>query len=576
MPRPPASAASCCSACPSTRTPRRLRRDRSRRHPQRRRPASRPPRRATRSSCRPTSASTSSPTTATAACSTRTAASTTTPRSSATATWRVAQAEAGSQLLGLSRHDGRPGRRGARCARRRRLRRTPPILAYAAKYASAFYGPFREAVRVARSRATAAPTSRTPRTAARALRELDLDLAEGADIVMVKPAMSYLDVLADAAATSPVPVWAYQVSGEYAMIEAAAAQRLDRPAPRDRGVGHRHPPRRRRRRAHLLGDRSSRGGSDDDAERRERVRTARARHCPGGVNSPVRAFRSVGRDAAVHGVGAGPVRDRRRGPRVRRPGRLVGPAILGHAHPRGGRRRCRMPRAAALSFGAATPGETELAELVADRVRGQRRRRALPIEHAASGVDRHRGDDDARSGSRAARTGRDLIVKFAGHYHGHSDGLLAEAGSGVATLALPGSAGVTGGDRRRRRSCCPTTTWMPCARCSPRTAPRIAAVIVEAAAANMGVVPPLPGLQRRPRRDRARARRAPHPRRGADRASASAPAGWWGLDPRCGSRPTSSRSARSSAAGLPLAALGGRRRSWSCSRRSARCTRRAR
>ena len=54
-------------------------------------------------------------------------------------------------------------------------------------------------------------------------REVDLDVAEGADIVMVKPAMSYLDVLADAAAASPVPVWAYQVSGEYAMIEAAAA-----------------------------------------------------------------------------------------------------------------------------------------------------------------------------------------------------------------------------------------------------------------------------------------------------------------------------------------------------------------
>ncbi|WP_207343898.1 porphobilinogen synthase [Arthrobacter sp. E3] len=96
------------------------------------------------------------------------------------------------------------------------------VLAYAAKYASAFYGPFREAVdsQLHGDRRSYQMDSGNRREA---LHEVELDLAEGADIVMVKPAMSYLDILADVAAISPVPVAAYQISGEYAMIEAAAA-----------------------------------------------------------------------------------------------------------------------------------------------------------------------------------------------------------------------------------------------------------------------------------------------------------------------------------------------------------------
>jgi porphobilinogen synthase len=96
------------------------------------------------------------------------------------------------------------------------------ILAYAAKFASAFYGPFREAVNssLIGDRRT---YQQEPGNAREALREVQLDLDEGADIVMVKPAMSYLDVISAAAEISPVPVAAYQVSGEYAMIAAAAA-----------------------------------------------------------------------------------------------------------------------------------------------------------------------------------------------------------------------------------------------------------------------------------------------------------------------------------------------------------------
>jgi porphobilinogen synthase len=96
------------------------------------------------------------------------------------------------------------------------------ILAYAVKYASAFYGPFREAVQssLQGDRRTYQQDSANGREA---LREVALDLAEGADLVMVKPAMSYLDVVARVADTVDVPVAAYQISGEYAMIEAAAA-----------------------------------------------------------------------------------------------------------------------------------------------------------------------------------------------------------------------------------------------------------------------------------------------------------------------------------------------------------------
>ncbi|HLS44474.1 MAG TPA: porphobilinogen synthase [Ornithinicoccus sp.] len=97
------------------------------------------------------------------------------------------------------------------------------VLAYTAKYASAYYGPFREAVgsSLQGDRAT---YQQDPANATEALRELRLDLAEGADMVMVKPALPYLDLLRQVADVSDVPVAAYQVSGEYAQIEAAAAQ----------------------------------------------------------------------------------------------------------------------------------------------------------------------------------------------------------------------------------------------------------------------------------------------------------------------------------------------------------------
>ena len=133
----------------------------------------------------------------------------------------VMQAEAGAHILGPSgMMDGQIA--VIREALDQAGKQDVAVLAYAAKYASAFYGPFREAVdsQLQGDRRTYQMDASNRREA---LLEVELDLAEGADMVMVKPAMSYLDIVSDIAQMSPVPVSAYQISGEYAMIEAAAA-----------------------------------------------------------------------------------------------------------------------------------------------------------------------------------------------------------------------------------------------------------------------------------------------------------------------------------------------------------------
>ncbi|MGA8252704.1 MAG: porphobilinogen synthase [Mycobacterium sp.] len=133
----------------------------------------------------------------------------------------VAQAESGAHVVGPSgMMDGQVGaiRDGLDAAGYTDV----VVLAYAAKFASAFYGPFREAVSSSLS-GDRRTYQQEPGNAREAQREIELDLGEGADIVMVKPALGYLDVVSAAASISPVPVAAYQVSGEYAMICAAAA-----------------------------------------------------------------------------------------------------------------------------------------------------------------------------------------------------------------------------------------------------------------------------------------------------------------------------------------------------------------
>ena len=144
----------------------------------------------------------------------------------------LAQADAGAAILGLSgMMDGQVA--ACRAALDAAGRTDVVLLAYSAKYASAFYGPFRDAVE-----STLTGDRRTyqldPANGREGVQEALADVDEGADIVMVKPAGPYLDVLAEVAAVSPVPVWAYQVSGEYAMIEHAAASGV---IDRERAIG---------------------------------------------------------------------------------------------------------------------------------------------------------------------------------------------------------------------------------------------------------------------------------------------------------------------------------------------------
>jgi glutamate-1-semialdehyde 2,1-aminomutase len=206
---------------------------------------------------------------------------------------------------------------------------------------------------------------------------------------------------------------------------------------------------------------------------------------PGGVNSPVRAFGSVGGTPRFLVSAHGPYVTDAEG---REYVDLVagwGPAILGHADPRVVE-AVTDAAARGLSFGSSTPAETELAELVEARVAPVEKLRLVST-----------GTEATMSAIRLARgfTGRDVLVKFAGHYHGHSDGLLAEAGSGLATFALPGSAGVPA-DIAALTLVLPYNDLEAVRAAFAEHGDRIAAVIVEAAAANMGVVPPAPGFNR--------------------------------------------------------------------------------
>jgi glutamate-1-semialdehyde 2,1-aminomutase len=215
---------------------------------------------------------------------------------------------------------------------------------------------------------------------------------------------------------------------------------------------------------------------------------AAKRVIPGGVNSPVRAFGSVGGDPPFIARAEGPYLYTEDGAQLVDYVGTWGPALLGHAHPEVVEAVCRAA-ANGLSFGAATKAETEFAALVCSMVPSLR---DGMLRLTCSGTEA------TMSALRVARgfTGRDKLVKMDGAYHGHADMLLVAAGSGAATLGLPGSAGVPA-------KVVEDTLLLPhndadavAALCAEQ-GERIAAIIVEPVAGNMGCVPPAPGYLER-------------------------------------------------------------------------------
>jgi glutamate-1-semialdehyde 2,1-aminomutase len=197
---------------------------------------------------------------------------------------------------------------------------------------------------------------------------------------------------------------------------------------------------------------------------------------PGGVNSPVRAFRSVGGTPYVVARGQGAHVTDVEGRTYVDLVQSYGAVIAGHAHPQV---VAALQSAATegTSFGAPTPGEVRLAEAITERVPSCERVRMVSS-----------GTEATMSAIRVARgfTGRPKLLKFAGNYHGHSDGLLVSGGTAMAMLGLPASAGVTDG--------AVADTVVAPYNVVPQLDDSYAAVIVEPVAANMGLVPPAPGF----------------------------------------------------------------------------------
>ena len=218
-----------------------------------------------------------------------------------------------------------------------------------------------------------------------------------------------------------------------------------------------------------------------DTSRSTELYTRALARLPGGVNSPVRAMRSIGRDPIFIASGAGPLIRDVDGNEYIDWVCSWGPLILGHAHPEVLAAVTEAARRG-TTFGAPTAGEVELAEAVSRRIPSVEMLRMTSS-----------GTEAAMSAIRLARaaTGREPVLKFSGAYHGHVDGLLAQAGSGLATQGIPASPGVLA-------AAAAATVIVPwndeeALHAATERHP-LAAILAEPVPANMGVVPPAPGF----------------------------------------------------------------------------------
>ncbi|MGB9605725.1 MAG: glutamate-1-semialdehyde 2,1-aminomutase [Bryobacteraceae bacterium] len=278
-------------------------------------------------------------------------------------------------------------------------------------------------------------------------------------------------------------------------------------------------------------------------ERSQALFARAERVIPGGVNSPVRAFRAVG--------GAPPFIVRGQGARIwdADGNRYLdyigswGPLLLGHAHPDVVAAVEEAARAGA-SFGLPTEREVELAELICE---------AVPSIEMVRLVNS--GTEATMSALRLARafTGRDLVIKFEGCYHGHVDSLLVKAGSGVATLGIPDTAGIPAAFAESTIAL-PYNSVAAVEQAFARHGDRVAAVIVEPVAGNMGCVPPAPGFLQ--------SLRELTQRHGAllifDEVITGFRLAWGGAQQLAGIQPDLTTLGKVIGGGLPIGAYGGR------------------